>query len=229
MVDEIAAGSFVAPATATGLLRIAPENGSEHFYGTAWAVGPRTLVTAAHNVYGSFGIRNWIGLALGHNAVGAPARYVSCCGYIVPPSWQSDPSETNPDDYAILLTQQPLALPPSGRNFGLAAPKNDELTGASFNVLGYAGVESNDMRLYWAVGAVTGPTDDPSTFYYEAFNGAGMSGGPIYFESGGDHYAVGVHRGVAPYGSGSVSVARKIGEPTRDEIRWHALNPACPS
>jgi V8-like Glu-specific endopeptidase len=193
-------------------------------YGTAWMIGPRTLVTAAHNVWRA-GEPHSVEFALGHNGRLQDAAWRSCSYAWVPSTWKRNPVTGNPADFGVLDTEDEMPVEETGY-FGFAASADAELDRATINAMGYRGVEHNDFRNFWTTGQVISPKR--SSVEYAVLNGGGMSGGPLYVRYGDDvRFAVGIHRGVVTdsYGTSDYCVATRINDVVYDLIADRRDNP----
>lgn len=219
---------FGPPARAIGLLRSDSPDGSLPVYGTAWIVGPRTLVTAGHNVYRDFANALSVRVALGYDGDESTAVWRNCCQWHFPRVWADNPNPNNPFDLAVLEMEEDMPIASTGR-FDFSDLPDAQFDKSTVNVLGYPGVESHDFRMRWTSGLVIGRPGAIS-IDYGGLTGAGMSGGPVFMKLNGRRIAVGLHRSIMTdsFGGTRYCMATRINQEVQGIIQGYVSTPTCP-
>lgn len=191
--------------------------------GTAWVVGPRTLVTAAHNVIaagsGASGVKN---LALGYDGTTVHGGWHSPSLLRVPKSWMDEPGESNPIDFAIINLHEPLPLAEQSY-FGFGHYLDTELESLNINTIGYPGAGVRDCRMKYSLGYLGQPSSWEVPYVANA--GEGLSGAPVYAKYGDYRIAVAIHRGTISEGSRTWNVATRINNDVYNQIQHFIRNP----
>lgn len=189
-----------APWSAICLLQL--HFGADTFRGTGWLIGPKTIITAAHNLHIRKEGRNVDSITVfpaktgqgdGPFATRETSHYAFDQRFMLPTS----DLEAGRFDYgAIFLLEKPLALLPD-KYF-----RFEELDPATnigpIQVAGYPIDKKDDERpLVLAGGKLREPTNnkskDPLILIHDVDTIEGESGGPIYYYSAGKYTAIGIH------------------------------------
>ncbi|MBX2891304.1 MAG: serine protease [Saprospiraceae bacterium] len=177
------------PWRAICALRITAANGNRYI-GTGWLISPRTVITAGHCVF-MHAAGGWVrsievipGLngALRPYGSGVSTNFRSVSG------WVSSP---NPNfDYGAII------LPPSykpGLATGLykTAVLNDaQLLGMTLNLSGYPGDKGGSQQWFHYKRP---KSVNSRRIVYDIDTMGGQSGSPVWYKSGVDRFAVGIH------------------------------------
>lgn len=144
-------------------------------FGTGWLVGPRTIITAGHNLYShqtKRGPRKVVAIP-GRNLNHAPFSFFEAQALDVHPLWRTKAAREN--DYGVIWLSEPIGH--SVGWFGMAAYSDSELARLVINNAGYPG----DKRMgtqWFNAGRVLGA--DARTLSYGLDTAEGQSGSPIF-------------------------------------------------
>ncbi|WP_295583698.1 N-acetylmuramoyl-L-alanine amidase [uncultured Lamprocystis sp.] len=189
------------------LLIIARDN--SRWVGTAWFIGPRTLVTAGHCVYithsGVPGRDGWvksIQVMPGRNGDELPFGMVTATQFWSVEGW-TDAGDQNYDYAAIII---PTDLGTRVGHLGIGLFSDATLQAAKANISGYPADKPGGTQWYdkRKIASVT-----PNKLFYEADTAGGQSGAAVYVIKGGDRIAVGVHA----YGGATTNSGTRISAP----------------
>ena len=191
------------PWRAIASLLVTAQDGTRYF-GTAWFVSPRLLLTAGHNVFmhDESGWAKSIQITPGRNGASAPFGSVTIADYRSTNGWVRD---RNPDfDYGALLLPAASPLGTTVGWFGYEARSDANLKAKTVNVAGYP-ADKGGSTLWWMADAIT--KVQPQSFGYKLDTAGGQSGAPafIFFPDRG-RIGVGVHT----YGSSSGNTATRL-------------------
>jgi V8-like Glu-specific endopeptidase len=181
----------------------APGDTWVYAWGTGWAIGKRTVITAGHCVFVSddpkFGLHQvWAAQAQvtpGKNGGDEPFGSLTVpTGNLRSTDGWVTFGQVEADYAAILLNED---LPLDGLAFGFGVLSDRELTGLPANVVGYPGEFRKTPQADTMWGDDTPPLDAPSTnrLNYRIDTSEGQSGSPVFFvrDAENDAIAVGIH------------------------------------
>ena len=187
--------------------------------GTAWFIGPRTLVTAGHCVFiknsGVPGRDGWvrsIRVMPGRNGSTLPYGSATSTTFRSVTGWTSGGNH-NYDYGAIIL---PSNLGSTVGWFGYGVYSDGQLNGSTVNISGYPGDKPAGTQWYHSnrVTAVTA-----TKVYYVVDTMGGQSGSAIYQIRDGGRYAVAVHA----YGGATAKSGTRINRAVFDNLtKWKA-------
>ncbi|WP_420347606.1 trypsin-like serine peptidase [Pelagibius sp.] len=178
------------PARSIGLLKIIPGDGIAR-YGTAWLIGPRTLATAAHNLFHpEAGETRRLDVGLAYDGRSARGGWHHVIDNAFDQGWRRAPSEGSPFDYAVIK----IANPEIGNKlgwFGFADYEDVKFGNMAVNIFGYP-MDLRRFHMYGVRGRVLDV--DGGRIFYNCDAGGGMSGGPVIARfPDGQRIAVGIH------------------------------------
>lgn len=190
-------------------LLITARDGSR-WIGTAWFIGPRTLVTAGHCVFiknsGVAGRDGWvrrIRVMPGRNETELPYGAVTSEEFHSVVGWTD---KGNPQfDYGAIVIPTDLGNQVGTLGFGVLS--NGELLDATGNLAGYPGDKPSGTQWYHynRIASVT-----PRKVFYDIDTAGGQSGAAVYrIDSKGNRTAFGIHA----YGGASTNSATRISTP----------------
>jgi glutamyl endopeptidase len=161
----------------------------EQTLGTGWFAGPRTVLTAGHNLFSRKTMRGPTRVAIipGRSGDMAPFGFFDATGFEVHPRWKNEGSERH--DVGVLWTDKPVGDRLGW--FGFSAPGDDALRRLIVNTAGYPDDKRPGMQWFNA-----GRVDeiDEQLLHYGLDTEAGQSGSPIFFfEQGDNRVVVAVH------------------------------------
>jgi glutamyl endopeptidase len=189
-------------------LRILARTGEE-FVGTAWMIGPRTLVTAGHCVYlaelGGWADR--IDVSPGRNGEDRPFSTISTTSFHSVRGWTVDGLREH--DYGVIWLPEDQALPEVG-TFGYSTFDTPKLVGSYVNLAGYPADKDLGTTLWWS--ARRSLTVDGDVLHYDADTAAGQSGAPVWrLDPGsGRRVVVGIHTNGARTGNSAVRINHRV-------------------
>jgi len=182
---------------------------NSRWVGTAWFIGPRTLVTAGHCVYiknsqvlGRDGWVKSIQVMPGRNGKELPFGAVTTTQFWSVQGW-TESGDQNYDYAAIII---PADLGSTVGWLGIGVFSDATLQTAKANISGYPvdkaeGTQWYDKRKIASL--------NPNKLFYEADTAGGQSGAAVYVIQGGDRIAVGVHA----YGGATANSGTRISAP----------------
>ena len=199
------------------LLITAKDN--SRWIGTAWFVGPRTLITAGHCIYikdsGVAGRDGWVkgvNVMPGRNGTELPYGSTTSTKFRSVTGWTRDGDE-NYDYGAILLTTD---LGDRTGWFGYGAYTDATLNESVGNISGYPGDKPTGTQWYDSrqIARVNN-----RKVYYDIDTAGGQSGSAAYRVDEGKRYAFAIHA----YGGATVNSGTRINSPVFDNIKsWKA-------
>ncbi len=195
-------------------LLITARDGSR-WIGTAWFIGPHTLVTAGHVVYitnSPVAERNgWVSridVMPGRNGSELPYGSVSSEIFHSVVGWTEN---ANPQyDYGAITI--PTNLGDQVGTIGFGVLSNSEILASIGNLSGYPGDKPPGTQWYHSnrIASVA-----MRKVYYDIDTAGGQSGSAVYrIDSSGDRTAFGIHA----YGGGTTNSATRITTPVHDNI-----------
>lgn len=182
--------------------------------GTAWFIGPRTLVTAGHCVFiknsGVPGRDGWvksIDVMPGRNAAQLPYGSVKSTSFRSVTGWTVNGDQTY--DYAVIRIPTDLGDRTGWLGFGVYDDR--ELAGVVANISGYPGDKPAGTQWYdnHAVASV-----DARKVFYDIDTMGGQSGAAVYRIKDGKRIAIAVHA----YGGGVTNSGTRITRPVYDNL-----------
>jgi V8-like Glu-specific endopeptidase len=183
----------------------------EEFVGTAWMIGPRTLVTAGHCVYMAElgGWADRIEVSPGRNGDDRPFSTVSTTLYHSTRGWTNEGRREN--DYGVIWLPEDQALPEVG-TFGYAIFDTPKLAGSYINLAGYPADKDGGTTLWWS--ARRSLSVDGDVLRYDADTAAGQSGAPVWRldPASGRRVVVGIHTNGARTGNSAVRINQRVFE-----------------
>jgi len=186
--------------------------------GTAWFIGPHTLVTAGHCVFihapgtPRHGWVRSIQVMPGRNGSVLPFGSITSTEFRAVDGWTTSPDQDF--DYAAIIL--PVELGDTVGGFGFGVFTDSDLQASTVTVAGYpgdkpAGTQWFDSRLVASVG--------PSKVYYALDTAGGQSGAPVYRVDGDEYVAVAVHA----YGGTTTNSGTRITQQVYDNLlAWKA-------
>ena len=188
--------------------------------GTGWMAGPRTIVTAGHNLYfhQEGGFAQNVRVIPGRNSRAAPFESftVSSSRLVVTKGW-SERQEVE-SDYGAIRIPDDYDTSRLGF-FGMKAASDSELENTQANIAGYPVDVLPFGTLWWHGRRILAPTG-PRTFRYNIDTSEGQSGSPVWIKEGDVRLVVGIHN----YDFGVFNQATRISQSVLDTIReWRAL------
>jgi V8-like Glu-specific endopeptidase len=201
-------------------LLVTPADGPR-MVGTGWLAGPRTVITAGHNVF----LRKMGGWARRVEVFpGRDTDATPWSRFADPTPWayastdlHSVAAWTGPGleelDYGAVLLPRPVPL----GYFGYAAWADGELLPKEVHVYGYPadkGPPKHPRFALWG-SARTLQHALPSTLVYDISTFGGQSGCPVFVREGEECYVVGIHN----YGDVAVNRATRVTAEVYDNIR----------
>lgn len=155
-------------------------------HGTGWLAGPRTVVTAGHCVYHrDFGWARRVEVYVGRDGTGRQSTHVADDLHAVAGWTEGQRPEY---DYGAVRLAEPVR---GGGCFRWAALPDDRLRALAFSYLAGYPSDRPAGTLWVATGRLAGVRD--RTLRYPMASAGGQSGGPVFFRSGADRVAVGIH------------------------------------
>lgn len=161
------------------------------YIGTGWFVSPRTVVTAGHCIYlhNEGGWAQSIEVIPGRNgslrpygsAVSSNLRSVS--------GWTA--SKNRNYDYGAIILPTSAPLGKTVGFFGIANKNDSFLKSTTLNLSGYPGDKDGGSTQWFHFRQSKGVTSQVIT--YEIDTMGGQSGSPVWYKSGDQRYAVGIH------------------------------------
>jgi len=204
------------PWRMTASLVITARDNSQ-WIGTAWFIGPHTLMTAGHCVYiknsGVPGRDGWvksINVMPGRNGNNLPYGSVTSTSFRTVIGWAND---GNPDyDYGAIIL--PTDLGKSTGWFGFGVYSDSDLTSTTGNLYGYPGDKPPGTGWYhWKkIASVSN-----RRVYYTMDTFGGQSGSAVYRIKNGGRYGFAIHA----YGYGTVNAGTRIVSPVfNNMVNW---------
>lgn len=176
-------GAASLPWRCVALLQIAYGSGRTG-RGTAWFIGPRTLVTAAHCVHHrEAGAARRIIVTPGFDRGAAPYGQFDVVGSLWNPAWRTsfDPVL----DFALLYLNQD----PGVGYFGYAAAPDPNLQRVIVNVAGYP--QDRPTTQWYDAGRLSGA--DKNFIYHQIDTEEGQSGAPLFWTDRVQRIGLGIH------------------------------------
>ena len=192
---------------------LAPDN--QMYVGTAWFVGPRTLITAGHCVYihdhgGRYA--DWaraIHVIPGRDGPETPYGYVTSSDYRSVVGWARD--QDDEFDYAAIILPKPMGIETGWLS---AAVESDEtLRGGTAHIAGYPGDKRDqlDGTLWYDKKPIV--HCDPRKVYYEVDTVGGQSGSAVMIDEDGTPVAIGIHAyGQNSFGNSATRINTRVHE-----------------
>lgn len=186
--------------------------------GTAWFIGPHTLMTAGHVVYiknsGVPGRDGWvksINVMPGRNGSALPYGSVSSSEFHSVTGWTTQGREQF--DYGAIVIPTDLGNTTGWLSFGVYS--DADLVGSFGNISGYPGDKPSGTQWYDSQAMVS---VKPRKVYYQTDTAGGQSGSAVYRIVSGDRYAVGIHA----YGDTAANSATRITTPVYNNmVAWN--------
>lgn len=179
------------------LLITAADNST--WIGTAWFIGPRTLVTAGHCVYiknsGVPGRDGWVKsmqVMPGRNGNTLPYGSVTSTQFRTVTGWTSSGNENF--DYGVIILPTPVGNQVGW--FGYGVYTDSDLTATMANISGYPGDKPSGTHWYHARQVVSA---NSRKVFYDIDTAGGQSGSAVYRIINGAIYGTAIHA----YGTGS--------------------------
>lgn len=199
-------------------LLITAADGS-NWIGTAWFIGPHTLVTAGHCVYiknsGVPGRDGWvrsIDVMPGRNGAALPYGKVTSRNFRTVAGWVNS-ADQNFDYGAIII---PTNLGNTTGWFGFGVYSDATLMASVGNISGYPGDKPSGTQWYDArrIASV-----NARKVYYDIDTFGGQSGSAVYRIDSGGRYGVAIHA----YGGATTNSGTRIVRPVFDNmVAWKA-------
>jgi len=186
------------------------------FQGTAWFIGPYTLMTAGHNVYSanpndpSWGWATSIEVMPGRNGGEFPFASITASNWDAAKWWKNGGYQDY--DYGVIVVNEPLGNTVDW--FGFHAMSDEELLSpASATVCGYPYDLDNGTTQWWDEEPVS--DIDAYNVYYATDTRGAQSGSPVFYEDAESRrsYAFAIHN----YSGISANSGRRI---TDDVFEW---------
>jgi len=202
----------IYPYSAIADLSMMFKDGS-FYQGTAWFIGPYTLMTCGHNVYSTdpdhptYGWATSIEVMPGRNGGDFPFGQITASNWDAAYWWKNGGYQDY--DYGVIVVDQPLGNTVDW--FGFHAMTDDELLATTATVCGYPWDKDDGTTMWFDAEPVTGV--DTLNVYYQTDTVYAQSGSPVFYEEGGHSYAFAVHN----YSGTSANSGRRI---TDDVYTW---------
>lgn len=177
--------------------------------GTAWLMGPRILLTVAHNLYSPFFSKNQKDFAWARKVEITPGRTKGVSGFgkcratalAIPRAYYEGGKKAigSEHDFGAILIGKPFAKKlPDLRALTIVDPKllvNHGVTvcGYPVSLLADESIEVTEPTQYEAEGGVDMVSPSGGVAYYQIDTSSGQSGAPIYLMHEGMYKAVGIH------------------------------------
>ena len=193
------------------LLIVARDNST--WIGTAWFIGPHTLVTAGHCVYiksdvpGREGWVKSIDVMPGRNATILPYGSVKSTNFRSVQGWATN-GDQNYDYGAIII---PSELGNQTGWFGFGVYGVDDLRATVGNISGYPGDKPQGTEWY---DRRTVASVDPRKVYYDIDTMGGQSGAAVYRIKDGKRIAIAIHA----YGGATTNSGTRIIAPVYNNL-----------
>lgn len=189
--------------------------------GTGWLAGPRTVVTAAHNLYfhREQGFAASIRVIPGRNGLAAPFDSFTVGGssLVITNGWQA--RQEVESDYGAIRIPSSYSTSSIGF-FGFKVVTDNELSNSLANISGYP-VDVVPFGTQWWHGRRILDGPGASTFRYNIDTSPGDSGAPVWIKEGDARYVVGIHN----YDFDTFNQATRITQNVMDSIRrWKDLD-----
>jgi V8-like Glu-specific endopeptidase len=185
--------------------------------GTAWFIGPHTLMTAGHCVYikdsGVPGRDGWvkkINVMPGRNGTSLPYGSVTSTSFRTVTGWANNGDADY--DYGAIILPNDLGQKTGWFGFGVYA--DADLTNTTGNLTGYPSDKPAGQQWYdWhKVASVSN-----RKVYYDIDTVGGQSGSAVYRIKDGGRYAFAIHA----YGHATVNSGTRISSPVFDNmVNW---------
>lgn len=165
-------------------------NEASPYVGTGFMYGPRSMATAAHNLYDSSkgGYATKITAYFGASSSStyyAKATASSKSNFKVPSEWIQ--SANMKYDYGVIVFNSS----PNVGSFGMQVVKDHLLDSNQYTICGYPGIAYGDFKNLWkqvrSTGYMTSFTNDYLNFHIDMVSG--QSGSPVY---GADNKVIGI-------------------------------------
>ncbi|MGW5216120.1 trypsin-like serine peptidase [Streptomyces sp. NPDC004051] len=188
--------------------------------GTAWFVGPHTLVTAGHVVHiknsGVAGRDGWvksIQVMPGRDGTALPYGSVTSTNFRSVTGW-TDSGDENYDYGAIII---PTELGSTTGWFGFGAWPDADLLKSTGNISGYPGDRTPSGTQWYDARGIS--SVNALKVYYDIDTAGGQSGSAVYRVVDGARYGIAVHA----YGGATVNSGTRITRPVYDNlVAWKA-------
>jgi len=224
---ELVTDTRIYPYSAIADLSMMFKDGS-FYQGTAWFIGPYTLMTAGHNVYSSdpnhpsWGWARSIEVMPGRNGDTFPFGRIMAYNWDAAHWWKNGGYQDY--DYGVIVVDEPLGN--TVDRFGFHAMSHDELLGppaTMARVCGYPWDKDNGTTMWWDEEPVSGV--DALNVYYKTDTEYAQSGSPVFYEAGGRAYAFAVHN----YSGTSANSGRRITDTLFEWMKGWKDNPFGPT
>lgn len=161
--------------------------------GTAFFVGPRVLLTNAHNLYRD-NVGGWakeIRIAPGRNGNSEPYESQTVIStFVVAGEWIGTP--TNDFDIGWIILPDSTLYDRVGYAFGYKTTTDTFLKGSTLNTAGYPDSSTYKYRMYYD-SETKDQAVSPKQFKHWLDTSSGSSGSPLYYIDSKVRYVVGVH------------------------------------
>lgn len=166
--------------------------------GTAFLVGPSTVLTAGHCVYSKDKTVTAIQFIPGMNGTSRPYGTIQATEIHVPAAFRravNDDDLANQIKYDYAVLELESAVGNQLGYFGLGGYSTkydlDYLTGRQATIAGYPGYYGN--LLYRHKATIAAFNSDGYVMYYDMDTEGGQSGSPVIFPISNNYYVVGIH------------------------------------
>ena len=187
---KVVSDPTVFPYRTIAKLKIYYPKATSYYVGTGFMYGPRSMATAAHNLYDSSkgGYATKIVAYFGassQNTYYATATASSKSNFKVPSEWVQ--SANMKYDYGVIVFDSS----PNVGSFGMRAVKDSLLDSNQYTICGYPGLQYGNGQNLWkqvySTGYMTSFTNDYLNFHIDMVSG--QSGSPLY---GADNKVIGI-------------------------------------
>jgi V8-like Glu-specific endopeptidase len=194
--------------------------------GSGWLLGPRTVITAGHNVFSRM-LNSWanrveVRVARNGTSEPYPVQAVSGSELQSVEGWVNDGQEAS--DFGALILPQPV----SAGSFGIDTGITDaQLNSVLIAVAGYPLLQSDTWGTLWAEAHfIAQATED--RLYYAVATVEGMSGGPVFLtDQNGARFVVGIHNYLSS--DNQFGIATRVNPLVANYLaQWRALGDAQP-
>lgn len=202
------------PFQAICQLVITAKDGSRYL-GTGWLVSPRTVITAAHNVYlhKKNGWARSVEVNPGRHNNSKPFGSVRANSFRTVRGWVQRPDPNF--DYAAIILPRNSRINIGNQYFRPVQATPQQIRGKLLNLSGYPGDKGGKTQWFHARPAIR-MTD--RRIFYKIDTYGGHSGSPVWISArDGNRYAVGIHA----YGNKSGNSATRFIKPIYDNVmQW---------
>ena len=211
------------PFNAVGKLRFTGVDwrsctGVSPYYGSAWLIHPRIIMTVAHNLYEAncrSESENLVFIA-GHG--GPNEQEYPVIDWKVVSNFIMDPQFQRPNPSAFNDVGVAILDRPADSIFGIVPAVTDgSIQPSQIRMLGYPGNKDNGNKMWMCDGSFLPQQSDSFQFSMSCDFSGGASGGPWVVNTPTGWQAIGLQSGERP---GSIGYSGRLGQQAKDLIQW---------